>query len=87
VLGKEACMDFIGKRGKIRNQYKFIISPSEVLSHGKGIASSANNKPTSSDDYLDEFLEEPNTAWLTSHENENLPTSIYKNSNLPSDNR
>ncbi|CAJ0642879.1 4552_t:CDS:2 [Entrophospora sp. SA101] len=40
-LVKGACADFITKRDEIRdeirNQYKFIISPSEVLSHGRWV--------------------------------------------------
>ncbi|RHZ87415.1 hypothetical protein Glove_35g25 [Diversispora epigaea] len=36
-FGKGACADFITKRDEIRNQYKFIISPSEVLSHGRWV--------------------------------------------------
>ncbi|CAJ0763892.1 20423_t:CDS:2 [Entrophospora sp. SA101] len=40
-LVKGACVDFITKRDKIRdkirNQYKFIISPSKVLSHGRWV--------------------------------------------------
>ncbi|CAG8657983.1 1227_t:CDS:2 [Acaulospora morrowiae] len=35
-------------------------------------------------DHLDEFLVDPNTTWLTFHENENLPTNIYKDNTLPS---
>ncbi|CAG8660914.1 3549_t:CDS:1, partial [Acaulospora morrowiae] len=29
-------------------------------------------------DHLDEFLEDLNTDWLSSHENENLPTNYHQ---------
>ncbi|CAG8767139.1 9254_t:CDS:1, partial [Acaulospora morrowiae] len=52
-------------------------SPNHISSQNN----TANNQPTS-------FLEDLNTAWLPFHENENLPTSIYKGNNtLLSDDR